>query len=278
MGRLALRHGRALALVVLLVALPVACGAHTPTFPVANANEQPSLRSTTGHFRILADTAGAATVTAVSEALELAWPRITSDLRVTDLPVTSIWIWGDSSSFYADMLAKAGQVYQGAEGWVPDAHTASVLARTGTSSEVVARAAVHEFAHVASIGVNASIANRPRWLWEAVALFESREFVDPTLVDYMRSGQYPSLAELDSAYDVSRRIYQVGYVLAEYVVQTWGLDGLVRLVQRNGDLSAALGVTAAAFETGWHQFLHDRYGLPGAPATNSSKLVRLPIG
>ena len=162
------------------------------------------------------------------------------------------------------MQAKAGQVFQGAGGWVPDAHTVSVLARPGTNANLVARAAVHEFAHVVSIGLNATIGNRPRWLWETVALYEAREFVDPTTLDYMRTGQYPSLAELDSPYGVSGRVYQVGCVLGEYIVQSWGLDGLVRLIQHNGDLAAALGVTTAAFETGWHGFLHDKYGLPAS--------------
>lgn len=246
----------------LLLVLPVACGARTPTSPAPTAAEHPAARMTTAHFRILADRTGTETVAAVSDALELAWPRITSDLRVTGLPATSVWIWADASSFYADMQAKAGRVFQGATGWVPDAHSVSVLGRPGISANVVARAAVHEFAHVVSIGVNPTIGNRPRWLWETVALYESQEFVDPRTVDYMRSGQYPPLAELDSPYEVSGRIYQVGYVLGEYVVQKWGLDGLVRLIQHNGDLEAALSVTTAAFETGWHGFLHDAYGLP----------------
>jgi hypothetical protein len=258
----ALRRSSALVPVGLVLVLPAACGAPTPTSPAATIAEQPAPRMTTAHFRLLADRTGAATVTAVGDALELAWTRITSDLRVTDLPATSVRIWEDSTSFYADMQARAGQVFPGATGWVPDAHTVSMLARPGTPADAAAQTAVHEFAHVVSIGVNPTIGNRPRWLWETAALYESRQFVDPTTVDYMRNGQYPSLAELDLAYEVSGRIYQVGYVLGEYIVRTWGLDGLVRLIQRNGDLAAAIDVTTAAFETGWYAFLHDKYGLP----------------
>jgi hypothetical protein len=201
-------------------------------------------------------------VTVVADALEAAWPRITSDLHVTGLPATTVWVWADSASFYADMQAKVGRVFQGSSGWVPDAHTVSMLVQPSLSPELASRTAVHEFAHVVSIGVNPTIGNRPRWLWETVALYESGGFVDPTTLDYMRSGNYPPLAELDAAYEVSGRIYQVGYVLAEYIVHTWGLDGLVRLVQHNGDLAVALGVTTATFEAGWYAFLHARYGLP----------------
>ena len=78
----------------------------------------------------------------------------------------------------------------------------------------------------------------------------------------MRTGHYPSLADLDAVYGASRQVYDVGYVLGEFTVQTWGMDGLIRLAQANGDLPGALGVTAAEFESGWHAFLHVKYGLP----------------
>jgi len=243
------------------------CGS-TPTAPSTTA-ERPTVKLATAHFQILGDRAGAAVLAGLADALESEYARITSDLRVSGLQPTSVYVWQDSTSFYEHMRTTAGTVWQGAAGWVPGPHTVSIL----VVSESRARAsAVHEFAHVLSLGVNPTFGNRPRWLWETVALYENRELVDPRTLDYMRNGQYPSLAELDSPYGVSGRVYQVGYVLGEYIVQAWGLDGLVRLIQRNGDLTAALGVTTAAFEAGWHVFLHDKYGLPG----NSSNQFLLP--
>lgn len=240
---------------------PVSCGGRTPTSPLA-ATEQPTVKVTTAHFQIVADRAGSGLLADIAGALESDYPRITSDLRVANLPVTSVYVWQDSTSFYGHMQSTAGTVFQGATGWVPGPHTVSILAAPGSDAIRAARAAVHEFAHVVSIAVNSSIGNNPRWLWETVALYENREFIDPATLDYMRAGDYPSLANLDVAYDVSGRVYQVGYVLGEYIVQRWGLDGLVRLIQRNGDLAAALGVTTAEFESGWHAFLHEKYGLP----------------
>jgi hypothetical protein len=78
----------------------------------------------------------------------------------------------------------------------------------------------------------------------------------------MRSGSYPPLADLDVAYNVSGRICQVGFLLGEHIVQRWGQDGFIRLIERNGDLAAAIGTTTADFESGWHTFLHEKYGLP----------------
>jgi len=216
---------------------------------------------TTAHFQILGDRAGAALLAGIGETLEAQYPRITSDLRVSGLPVTSVWVWQNSTSFHAHMQSTAGTVWQGATGWVPGPHTVSILASVGAEARAPGTA-VHEFAHVVSIAVNSSIGNNPRWLWETVALYENGEFVDPTTLDYMRAGNYPSPADLDAAYNTSGRVYQVGYVLGEYIVQRWGLDGLVRLIQRNGDLGTAFGVTTAEFESGWHVFLHEKYGLP----------------
>ena len=62
----------------------------------------------------------------------------------------------------------------------------------------VARNAVHELCHVASLYVNPGIANNPRWLWESVALYENGELVDPRSLPYMVEGRPPTLAQLDA--------------------------------------------------------------------------------
>jgi hypothetical protein len=131
---------------------------------------------------------------------------------------------------------------------------------------------VHEFAHIVSMAVNASISNRPRWLWETVAQYESGSFIDPTRLEYMRAGRYPSIADLDAAWNTSSQVYEVGYVLGEFIVARWGQDGLVRLIRLNGDIPGALGVTTAELESGWHTFLHEKYGLPGAGSTGAREL------
>ena len=236
------------------------CGEPAPSSPSAGT-ERPTIQTTTAHFQLLGDRVDAARLAAVADALESNYSRITADLRVAALPVTSVWIWQDSTSFYADMASR-GTVYYGAGGYVRDAHAVSLLSAPGVASAHVARGAVHEFAHVVSMAVNPRIPNNPRWLWETVALYENREFIDPATLDYMRTGNYPSLADLDAPYNVSGRVYQVGFLLGEYIVQRWGQDGLVRLIERNGDLPAAIGATTAEFESGWYTLLHEKYGLP----------------
>ena len=218
------------------------------------------MKLSSAHFRVMADRAGSDLINAITEALESSYPRFTADLRVGDLPVTSIWLWQDEDSFYADMASR-GSVYRSGA-YVRDAHAIALLELPNASSAQVARAAVHEFAHVVSMAVNPSIANNPRWLWETVAVYENREFIDPATLDYMRAGRYPSLADLNADWNVSHQVYQVGAVLAEYIVHEWGMDGLLRLIRTNGNVPGALAVSVPEFEAGWRAYLHEKYGLP----------------
>lgn len=253
------RYAAVASLCAFVAAVP-GCGGRTSSSP-SSSREQPTVKLRTAHFEVLAERAPADLLDVVSAQLEANYARVTSDLQVQDLATTSVWVWQDSDSFYADMGTR-GPVYYGATGYVPNRRTVSILATPAARPTEVARSAVHEFAHIVSMAVNASIANNPRWLWETVAQYESGSFVDPTTIDYMRTGRYPSIADLDAAWNVSGEVYQVGYVLGEYLVARWGQDGLVRLIRLNGDVPAALGVGIGELESGWRGFLHEQYGLP----------------
>lgn len=255
--------GRALAAAALglLLSAFAACGDRSPASP-SGAPEQPTVKLTSANFRFLADRVDGETLALIAGLLEPERARFMSDLEVDTLPAVSVYVWQDQTSFYADMRARAGQVWTGAGGWVPGRLTVSVLAQG--SAAATARAISHEVAHVVSIAVNATIPNNPRWLWETVALYENREIVDPRTLDFMQSGHYPSLADLDVPYGSAntRQVYQVGGVLGQFIVARWGLDGLVRLIRTNGNVPSALGVSVPEFEARWRAFLHAEYGLP----------------
>jgi len=241
-----------------VICLACGSGATSPSSGPTASDEQLTSRLTTTHFRILADRAAPATLQAIADSLEAAYPRMTADLGTGDLPVVTASVWQDQASFYNAMRQNTGQVFTGATGYVTGPQGIALLVNS-----VVAGGASHEFAHVVSIAVNRTIPNNPRWLWETVALYENRDFVDPTTLSFIQAGRYPTIAALDSDYNVSRQVYQVGYVLGEFIVARWGQDGLVRLIRLNGDIPGALGVATAELESGWRAFLHEKYGLPG---------------
>jgi hypothetical protein len=108
--------------------------------------------------------------------------------------------------------------------------------------------------------VNSSIPNNPRWLWEAVAVYENNEFVDPRTLSYMVSGNYPTLEELNSDYNSGNHyIYSVGYILLEYINETWGMDKVIELIQTNGNIPLTLGIAVEGFESGWYLFIEEKY-------------------
>ena len=86
--------------------------------------------------------------------------------------------------------------------------------------------------------MNPTFANQPRWLWESVALFENGELVDPRTIPYLAQGRFPTLGQLDADPNASRQVYEVGYLIGEFVVARAGRAGLLRLIRANGDVTA----------------------------------------
>ena len=109
------------------------------------------------------------------------------------------------------------------------------------------------------MSLNASFANNPRWLWETVALYENGEFVHPRTIPYLVSGAFPTLQQLNVDPNGGRQIYEVGYLLGEFIVSTWGRPAYLRLILSNGDVASVLGVSAANFESAWRAFVQQRY-------------------
>jgi hypothetical protein len=227
-------------------------GTGGPAAPSATG-ETLSLRLETAHFRIHAGQLSDADVRAAGEALEAIYPRVVSDLDVPTEQVVTARIWQDRTTWDQAVRAFFGRSFQ-TTGYVTGPGELRALA-----TEVLGTTVRHEFCHVASLWLNPTIANNPRWLWESVALYENSEFVDPRGVAYMASGQYPTLAQLDADITVGRQVYEVGYLIGEYVVHEYGQGGLVDLIVANGNTQQALGVSTAQFEAGWHAFVRERY-------------------
>lgn len=246
----------ALATLVVFPALH-SCSPDSPTAPnTGNTGDtgEPATFST-DHFDIhLYDGLSQADVAAVADRLEAEYGRIVGDLGVAQMPRVNVGIWADQQSFYQAMEALNGMVYFGAGGYILGP-TGFRMLMTGDPGQI----AVHEFVHVVTLNINRSFSNDPRWLWEAVAVFEAGEFVEPTSLSFMNPGSFPTLAQLNVDYDQGYWIYQVGYVLTEYIVETWGFGAVISLIASNGDIQGTLGITEGEFEEGWHAWLSRKY-------------------
>ncbi len=210
-------------------------------------------RARTAHFDVHAGQAAETTVADIATALESRYGRVTSDLETGEVARITVEVWSDEASFLAEMERFFGRRYN-ATGYVTGPTVVRVLAVPS-----VARNATHEMSHAISLRVNPTFGNRPRWLWESVALFENDEFVDPRSISYLAQGRFPTLSELDADPNASRQVYEVGYLIGEFVVARAGREGLLRLIRTNGDLTVLGFASPAAFESEWASFVRARY-------------------
>jgi hypothetical protein len=224
-------------------------GASTPT----GALEALRPRAQTAHFEVHAGLITDATVADIAAGLESRYGRVTSDLETGEVPRITAEVWSDQASFLTEMERFLGRRFD-ATGYVTGPSVLRVLA----GPRVVVNA-THEMSHVISLRVNPTFGNRPRWLWESVALFENDELVDPRSISYLVQGRFPTLAQLDADPSASRQVYDVGYLIGEFVVARAGRAGLVRLIRSNGDVTSLGFADAAAFEEAWAAFVRERY-------------------
>jgi hypothetical protein len=247
------RGGRGAILIVLwTLAAGSGCGGRRTADP-SGAVESLVSRTRTPHFEIHAGLAAEATLAEIAAGLESRYGRVTSDLATGEVERITVEVWSDEASFLAEMERFFGRRYN-ATGYVTGPTVLRVLAVPS-----VARNATHEMSHAISLRVNPTFANRPRWLWESVALFENDEFVDPRSMSSLAQGRFPTLGELDADANASRQVYEVGYLIGEFVVARAGRDGLLRLIRSNGDVTVLGFASPAAFESEWAAFVRARY-------------------
>jgi hypothetical protein len=193
--------------------------------------------------------------------LELNATRIKADLGVKDAGSRTIHVRGDWQEHLATMEQLIGGRYFGVSGYIANANRIELL-----STPNLAQDALHEYAHTVSLYVNRRFINNPRWLWEAIAAYESGEFYHPRALPYMAEGNFPSIAELNGDIGAGEtRIYKVGYLLVEFMKARWGMPAVLELIRNGGDIPEALDLTVVEFESLWKLFVTDKYFTPLRP-------------
>jgi hypothetical protein len=118
---------------------------------------------------------------------------------------------------------------------------------------------VHEFTHCVTLNIKPGFGNNPRWLWESIPLFEARQFIHPSQLPYMVNQNPPTLSQLNSISNT--QIYEVGYLLAEFIVEDWSRQHLKNMIISNGNIQQTLGMSTAEFQTAWFQFVKNKYNI-----------------
>jgi len=228
-------------------------------FSCANteSNDLPPVEIDTDNFSfVLYDGLSQDKLASIQSKLSDNYVRVLGDFEITSMGKVTVRIWSNEKNFLDDMERAIGRRYTGASGWVYSATDIRVLYRGNATGQI----ALHEFCHAASLVVNNRIGNNPRWLWEAVAIYEAGEFVDPKTLSYLVSGNYPTIAELNSDFNSgANKIYSVGYLLSEFIITTWDKSRYVGMIKSNGNIQETLGITTQEFESDWKKFVIAKY-------------------
>jgi hypothetical protein len=209
----------------------------------------------TRHFKISYTALDDTNIKEIADSLEACYPKITSQLQSGDLPIVNVHFYENISAL-KKVFPDFPEWAVGQATGVSEIHMISPN-DTKQDYQTMIRNTKHEFAHCVSMKINSTIGNNPRWLWEAVALFQANLPWDPHMLPYMVKQQPPSIQELNEF--SSPKIYEVGYFIAQYITETHGRTVLKSLIENNGNLKDTLNLDEAEFTKQWFAFVKRKY-------------------
>ncbi len=226
---------------------------------ITDTNQEREYRSE--HFKFHLTEFDHANIASIAQHLENNYSRVIADLSASNLPIINIHFYSNQSTLHQTLI------YPNSPSWLVGAATArDQIHMMSPNAPNLNRAfdemlaiLVHEFTHCVTLNMVSNLSNFPRWLWEGVSLFEAGQFVHPNRLAYLVNGNPPTLAGLNANWQTNTQIYEVGYLLVEYIVETWSKPQLVSLIKAYGDIQAVLGISVAAFEIGWYEFVRAKY-------------------
>jgi hypothetical protein len=216
----------------------------------------------TNHFKIFYTKLDDKNIKEIADSVENNYTRIITNLQSKELPIVSIHFYPDSASFRegVKLWVRNPPVWmQGITLGDSAIHMISPDAPNWDDYQTMIKNTIHEFAHCVSRHINKTINNKPRWLWESIAIYESNQTSDPRQLSYLVNQKPPVLSELNSW--SSTDIYAVGYFIAEYLVKNKGNDILNTLIKNNGNIQQTLNMDDEEFTKQWFAFVKKKYGI-----------------
>jgi len=201
------------------------------------------------------------TMEGIKKIVEAHKSRIITNFKVNNMPAVTVKIWQDRNEFELEYGDDAEYV----QGYVVQS---AWEARFFNGRPELGLGVVHEYTHLVTLALNPSFNNNPRWLWEATAIYESGRPPIPD-ISSLKCFSEESFPTLESLNQHPFNIYKVGYFLTDFIVSKWGRDGLVKLVESNGDIEMSLKTSVNDFEIMWISFLQDKYE-PGYSETSDT--------
>ncbi|MEP6618223.1 MAG: hypothetical protein ABJE47_02865 [bacterium] len=272
-----MRFVRPTSTLALLASTLVFAGGCTSREAQTDASATTRISLATEHFAVSSYGLDSVAVRRLAAYLEDNQARVVKELRASPMGITSVVVQSkdEFDVMWAPVIKASGIGFQPQALTGPDGaiYIYGPWARQHSGS-ALGQDALHEFAHavtrrtaldyIAAAGRDTagyvfpdSVSKRVRWLSEAIATYEAGQSTDLNRFGYLMRGNYPSIAALNDP--ANSQIYQIGYRLAEFIVKTWGAEGLARLVQHDANVHAALGISEDELMRRWFLAIEDRY-------------------
>lgn len=233
-------------LMLILIILPFLLTCEKKSQPIANSS--PIIIDYPGfQFKLYAGIIESA-ANVIYDSLTINRGHIINHLRVSNMPTIIVSVWSNRNEFDEVQKKRLGSVSPGATGFINGNAEMFLFYCDATAKD-----AVHEFAHLVSLAVNPDFGNRPRWLWEAVAIYEAGERVDFSKWTSTEK-EFPGFTSLNQ--NNSTLPYTWGYPLARFILDEWGDDAYINLILTNGNISGVLGIHEDEFITKFQLYIN----------------------
>ena len=235
-----------------------------PRYPVLNRSVG------SRHFLIHYLAADSAYVQEILSVLEDNYSRVLRDFNMKLIPeLTHIELYPDMEHYH--FAVGNSDLPQSEVGMATDDNIIKMVSPRNPGSyhtrESLLKVAVHEFAHCVHYRFLDLLSGQDQrkisqgkeafWLFEAMAIFEAGQFYDPAKFEYLRNGQYPSLVKLNDVED--GKIYDIGFVLIDFIQRTWGQEKVRQLLRANGDIESVFAITEDELQRRFYAYMEITY-------------------
>lgn len=227
----------------------------------SNENHKDNRIHKTEHFEFHFTSLDEANIEAIADSLEYNYDYILNSLQSDSMPKVQVNFYTtieDLKLAVKDVEPNLPDFAIGLATNVAEIHLLSPN-HPNLDFQYMVKNTIHEFVHCVSYNINPNIANNPRWLWEAVAQYESGQVYSPTMFDYLVAHHPPTIDKLNLF--TNTYIYEVGGFIAEFLVHTHGEPILHTLIENNGDIETSLGMTEQELTEAWFDFAKEKYGI-----------------
>ncbi len=225
--------------------------------PSQGSSTEKFLQQESDHFILHYTAPDQPCISDMLSVLEANYAKVAADLEVVgDGEKTDIDVYPDIDAFHVAIGQPSAPAWNVGQAVSPTLVRVTSPLHPGPEHTYasIMKVAVHEFVHTREMRVS-DTSQWPPWLSEGVACYEAGQSADETIKDD-RSGAPTLDAISDRSTFVQNDGYAWSYYVVRFILDTFGKDALVRLMQSGGDISS-LNVSYEDFNSRWQSYIRD---------------------